>query len=183
MHVNLAAPFAVSLGASIVSAMACRCTAWSLIRVLGLLLTPLTPLAQALPCRPIRQAPCDLPNAADGFSPDHRYDASSQAIPWWWSRLPRKRVLDDSPGVPIEERLWQVSRRLGALSADAARGLSVPVRCVVYTMWFGALCLQKVLVALVGRDEMLIWIDVAHAWTDGAQQFVVVSDSAFNFGA
>ena len=154
--------------------MACRSTGQSLLCVLGLLLTPTTPLAQALPCRAVKQRSCTSLSAASSCCPSHRAFGSSRPIPWWWCRLRRKRVLDDVAGVPIEARLWQSSRRAGVLSVEVLRGLSVPVRCVICTAWFGALCLQKLLVLLVGPDEMRIWIDVAHAWTDGAQQFFVV---------
>ena len=88
--------------------------------------------------------------------------------------MQRKRVSDDFPEVPIEERLWQCSRRAGALSVDACRGLSIPVRCAICTAWFSALCLQKLLVVLLGPGEMLVWIDVAHVWTDGARNFIFV---------
>ena len=155
--------------------MACRCTRRSLLCVLGLLLTPITPLAQALPCQPIKRRSCTSPSAANTSWPAQRAFGTSPSVPWWWCRLQRKRVSDDFPGVSIEERLWQCSRIAGALSVDAWRGLSIPVRCVICTMWFSALCLQKLLVVFVGPSEMLVWIDVAHVWTEGARKLSLCS--------
>ena len=95
--------------------------ALNLLFLVGLLLTPTTPLAQSLPF-------CHDKDCSGGSSINR--SRSSRTVPWWWGRLKSKRVSDDSEGEPMHHRMLSLSRRIGNLFEDVYQGAAVPVHCV-----------------------------------------------------
>ena len=93
-----------------------------LLGLVGLLLTPTTPLAQSLPgCHDIASKTHERIRSSRALCTGCACaidSGSARACPWWWCRLKRKRVSDDSEGELIHERLLRKSGRAGIWLRD-----------------------------------------------------------------